>query len=80
MYVRGMGQACDAGYSPTTDASGNGICQQNVGVSVGDTCIGSSFPWVGSIVSGGACAPFSPLLGYAAVGILALVLLKGGRR
>ncbi len=74
-YVRGMGQAaCDPGYQPSADGT---VCEQTV--TLGDMCVGSSFPWVGTIAPGGACVPFSPLLGYAALGILGLAILKGRR-
>ncbi len=80
MYVKGLGQACDAGYSLN---SSTGVCESNATYTAGSFCMASSFPFVGTIGDSStnfACAPMSPVFGYAAVGILALILLKGGRR
>jgi len=80
MYVKGLGQACDAGYTydPSTQK-----CLSDADYTAGSMCVADSFPFLGTLgpqSTNFACQPFSPVIGYAAVGILALALLKGGRR
>lgn len=83
MYVRGMGQACDAGYQPSADGS---VCESTATYSAGSFCMAPSFPFVGTNAAdaGGhaVCSPLPSSIGYiaVAVGILALGLFSGGRR
>jgi hypothetical protein len=72
---------CDAGYTLSADGS---ICLSTATYSAGSPCMAASFPFVGTYApdAGGhaVCQPFSPVIGYLAIGVFALVLFKGGRR
>ena len=80
MYVKGLGQACDPGYTFNPASS---VCESNETFTAGSFCMSSSFPFVGTTGDSStnfSCAPVSPIIGYGVVAALALIFLKGGRR
>jgi hypothetical protein len=93
-YVRaGMGQinlsgafppgtgVCDPGSTLSADGS---VCESTATYSAGSFCTSPSFPFFGTYAPNAQgyanCVPFSATYGLLAVGVLALVIFRGGRR